>query len=155
MPAAEYHHEVPVAVPVEQAWELLADLSRWSEWNPFVVRVVGARRPVLGAVVELDIRWGDGSRGRAREQVVELVDADGRLGFRWAYRGVWARLGLVRGTRLVAVERVDERSCRYLSGERFEGLFTPLLPMAKIRDGFDRMGAAFAETCAARWPADR
>jgi hypothetical protein len=151
MKSVEVAGEIPVGVPLEQAWKILSDLPGWSAWNPFVTAVHGATRPVVGARVRLDVRWQGGSRApRTAVEVVEVIDDATRRGFRWDLRGPLHRLGLLRSSRLIAVERVGPDACRYRSEERFTGPLVRLLPVARLRDGFDRMAAAFAAECAAR-----
>ncbi|HLT37844.1 MAG TPA: SRPBCC family protein, partial [Enhygromyxa sp.] len=149
MKSTECHISVEVPIPLERAWALLSNFAGWPEWNPFVTRVHGARAPSVGARVQLDVRWADGSGIKSSNEIVEVIDGGTRRGFRWAYRGPLQQLGLLDTNRLIAVEYVSPDSCRYLSDERFTGPLTPLLPIDRIRDGFDRMAAGFASACGA------
>ena len=146
--AHECRSDLDIPVPLEQAWAVLADFARWGEWNSFVVEVRGAERPQLGLLVHLDVRWHDGGKVVAAEEIVEVIDEPTRKGFRWDYRGLPARLGLVRGSRLIVLEARGPQACCYHSYERFRGPFVGFLSMAKIQDGFDRMATGLAKACA-------
>lgn len=42
----ELHTEIDVDAPSEIVWDILSDLERYTEWNPFIVSAVG--EPAVG-----------------------------------------------------------------------------------------------------------
>jgi uncharacterized protein YndB with AHSA1/START domain len=95
--------EIVLPVERERAWELLTDASELSEWLADEVEL----EPSEGA--PLRVSWDD---GEAREGVVEEVDEQRLLRFRWNDDGtgvpsrvIWTLDDAPGGTRVVVEER--------------------------------------------------
>lgn len=142
MGVQEVEATVEIEAPLERVRGLLADFGAWGAWNDWVVRVEGAPAPALGARVRLEVRWADGSSTFADEIISRLEEEPGRWCYCWDYVSLPNRLGLLRASRIFEVRALDAGRCSFHSHERFDGLITPFLPMAKIRAGFLSMGAA-------------
>jgi len=96
------HREIVLPVGRERAWELLTEPAELEEWLADEVEL----SPEPGAPVRAE--WRDGS---AREGVVEEVEEERRLRFRWddgdgiPSRVEWTLHEAPGGTRVVVVER--------------------------------------------------
>jgi hypothetical protein len=131
---------IEIAAPAERVWQILGDLDRYGEWNPFTPKVESDR--VVGHPIILHVDFG----GRTPRRQVEIVR-------RWE-PGVELRWGMTMGPawwfraeRWQRVEAIDEHRCRYSTEDVFEGLFAPVvfaLYGAKVQRGFEAVAAALA-----------
>ncbi|MDC0716344.1 SRPBCC domain-containing protein [Nannocystis bainbridge] len=125
-------------------WAVMLDLPRYHEWNPFIVGVEHSGPAALDAALRLRVRWNDGTGASSGERITELTAPDGERPGRLAYRftGLLPTLGLVRATRIQQITPLPGGHTRYFTREEFAGLLTRFLPLAKVRDGFDRHARA-------------
>jgi hypothetical protein len=131
---------IEIAAPAERVWQILCDLDRYPEWNPFTPKVETDR--VVGHPIVLHVDFG----GRRPRRQVEIVR-------RWE-PGVELRWGVTMGPawwfraeRWQRVEPLGEGRCRYATEDAFEGMFAPVvlaLYRAKVQRGFEAVAAALA-----------
>ncbi len=93
--------EITLPVGPERAWELITDPRELEGWLADEVEL----EPEPGG--EVRVRWEDGQQ---REGVVEAVEPERRLSFRWSGEDgdsivEWTLTPASAGTRLVVVER--------------------------------------------------
>ena len=59
-------HALEVAAPADRVWQVVCDLARYPEWNPFVVRCASSL--VVGEPIEMRVRlfssWAQPQRER-------------------------------------------------------------------------------------------
>jgi hypothetical protein len=141
---------VDISAPIEVVWQVMTDLARYPEWNPFVVDIAPVRGDVafaVGADISLEVKWGRGGGAKTIERVSRL-DAprpDGearRAAMEYVFLGWLPRLALVRGSRLQALEQRAGGPTTYRTSERFTGLLARGVPLAKVQDGFERHAKA-------------
>ena len=106
-------HRIGVAATTERVWEIIADLERWSEWNPLHPEISG--RIAIGGSLELVERLEGEPERRAQVTVpdwtpeTQLIWADKR-GF------------MARSRRYFELEALGEgQGCILANGEIFEG----------------------------------
>jgi hypothetical protein len=142
---------IDIAAPIDLTWQIMLDLGAYGAWNPFIFRVDGApAAPRVGAELTLQVRWSDGGTTSSRERITVLDPprpGDGRRVARLEYqfRGALHALHLVRGSRLQALEQSPGGPTRYRTFEEFRGLLKGSVPLAKVRDGFDRHARALKQ----------
>ena len=139
---------VDIQAPIEVVWQVMTDLARYPEWNPFVVGIA----PVDGAFavgkdISLEVKWGRGGGAKTIERVSRLdaprPDGDARrAAMEYVFLGWLPRLALVRGSRLQALEQRAGGPTTYRTSERFTGLLARGVPLAKVQDGFERHAKA-------------
>ena len=132
------HTEVGILAPAERVWAILADLPRWSEWNPFVVSIEGELR--VGAPLVARLQPPGGKAMVFKPRVVKL-EAGREL--RWL--GTLVFPGLFDGEHGFRVVPETEGRCRFEQFESFSGLLAaPILWFveAQTREGFVAMNCA-------------
>jgi hypothetical protein len=133
-----------IDAPLDLVWSVMLDFEAYPAWNPFVVRVDGARVPEVGDDLVLHVRWSSGRGVTSRERVTRVEPPGGeprRAALEYEFGGPLAALGLVRGRRLQEVEEVLDGT-RYRTSERLHGRLVFAAPLGRVRDGFERHAAA-------------
>jgi hypothetical protein len=144
---ASYRSEVLVDASPEQVWEVLVDLPRYGEWNPFTIAV--RSKLEVGASVDMDVRLN--GRVRRQRETVRVVqphrclDWGMQLGPRW----------LLRAERRQHLTAEREARTRYVTEDRIEGWLAPLVHLLYGRTltaGFAAMATALKERVEHRGP---
>ena len=111
--------EVEIDRGIDHVWQILRDLDRYPEWNPFTP---SARSTLeVGDPVELEVRL----RGSKLSKRVETVSAAEPHRLCWGMTmGVPL---LLRAERCQVLTPIDEHRTRYVTEDRFSGLLAPLV----------------------------
>lgn len=131
---------IEIAAPAEGVWEILTDVERYGEWNPFTSKA--ETNLEIGSGVELYVRLGPLKLWQSER--VEAVDPPSLLAWSTEMGAPW----LLSARREQRLEALSESSCRYVSTDAFNGLLTPLVVLlfgALIRRGFNAMAVALKE----------
>lgn len=125
---------VEIEAPIERVWEILVDVDRYGEWNPFTNRVETDFE--IGSPVDLYVALGPFKLKQPER--IEAVEPPHLL--------VWStKVGhrvLVSARREQRLEALGETRCRYLTTDAFNGLLTPLVILLfgrLVRRGFNDM----------------
>ncbi len=131
---------IEIDAPAATVWKVLADASRYPEWNPFVQRLEGDLRE--GGRVAVTIR-APGRKPVTFKARVHRLDPGREL--RW--RGRWFVPGVFDGEHALTVEPLPEGRARFRSHEVVTGLLLPFLgtAMRQSQDGFEQLCAAVKE----------
>ena len=130
---------VDIDAPAAVVWEVLTDLDRYAEWNPFVVEAAG--EAAVGARLEVRIS-PPGGRATTFRPTVTAADPERRF----AWLGRLGVPGLFDGAHRFELERRADGT-RLVQAEDFRGVLVPLLARsldAGTRAGFEAMNAALA-----------
>jgi hypothetical protein len=131
------HTEVGIERSAPAVWAVLADIDRWSEWNPFAK---ASGRLGVGETLEVEIRLPGKTPMTFRPTVVTL---DPGVELRWL--GHLGFPGLFDGEHGFRIEPEGDRSCRLHHFETFKGILVgPVLWLAgdATRRGFEAMNLA-------------
>jgi hypothetical protein len=131
-----------IEAPIEKVWQIMLDLQRYGEWNPFIVKV-DADGPVrVGGRFVLHVRWPGGGGVRSPEQVTRLDGPSaGRASWSYIADGFLRTIGAVRCTRVQSLESVGAKT-RYSTREDFSGWLAFAVPLKKVQAGFEAHAAA-------------
>lgn len=130
--------EVNIDASPQRVWQVLTDLARYPEWNPFTPRVDG--RLAQGEPVTLHVH---GLRRRPltqREFVHDLVP-----GARLCWGMVMGHPALLTARRVQTLEALGPAACCYRTEDQLGGWLVPVvlaLYGAAMQRGFDAMAVA-------------
>lgn len=131
------HATIEIEAPATRVWEIIDDLPRYPEWNPFIVRAVGERR--VGAKLDVSIRAPGMSAVSFHPRILNYEP--GRL-IRW--KGVLWIPGLFDGRHALLVEPLGDGRSRFTTHEDVTGILLPVLgkAMRASQKGFEEMSRA-------------
>lgn len=133
--AYRVEHRIGVAAPPEAIWDVLADLSGWTAWNPLYPRAEG--RLLIDAKLSLDQKLEGEAASRIEAQVVDWVPNS---------QIHWRETGFLRSaTRYMEIEKLTEEGCIFSNGVLVEGplaRYATRRAKARLRAGFTAMGEA-------------
>ena len=127
-------HHLEVDAPAERVWEVITDLARYGEWNPFVRACRSTLKP--GDPLEMEVKLGNSVR--QEEEIMHSYDE----GVGFAYCMDPPPLGALASYRSHRIEPVDANRCRYHSRFELTGWLAPVVKAfvgAKLQDGFTGM----------------
>lgn len=133
-------HRIGVAAPPEAIWQVVADLPRWSAWNPTYSQAAGEIR--IGGTLDLTLTLPGAAPREIHPVVLDWVPNE-QLHWKLVMMG-----GLVKTIRYIEIEQLAETSCIVSNGEIFAGLMgaTAVRQMGgTIRRGFLAMNEALKE----------
>ena len=133
--AYRVEHRIGVAAPPEAIWDVLADLSGWTAWNPLYPRAEG--RLLIDAKLSLDQKLEGEAPSRIEAQVIDWVPNS---------QIHWRETGFLRSaTRYMEIEKLTEEGCIFSNGVLVEGplaRYATRRAKARLRAGFTAMGEA-------------
>jgi hypothetical protein len=130
--------EIDIDAPVSRIWEILVDLDRYEEWNPFIVRAKGRIRP--GATFSVSPRT---KIGKQVTYVPQVTDYHEGREFTWTGE-FYHRLFALGDHSFCLIPLADGR-IRLEHDERIYGVgavLVWLIGKGQIRAGFEAMNLA-------------
>lgn len=131
-------HTVEVAAPVERVWQVIVDLDRYPEWNPFVVACRSSLR--VGEPIDMRVRVVPFFAQPQRETI--LAHEPGRL---LCYGLPKRGSGALVSRRCHELEPLGSERTRYVSRFELEGWMEPVVRTLlgrQLAGGFAAMSAA-------------
>lgn len=135
-----YATRVEIDAPAERVWAILADLDRYSTWNPFTPKVETSFE--VGTPIVLHVSF-DGQPPRRQVETLRRWAPGEELRWGMTMGPAW----FFRAERSQRVEPLGPDRCRYISEDAFAGLFSPVVEAlygGKVQRGFDALGAGLA-----------
>lgn len=136
-----YSDRVEIHAPQTTVWDILLDIDRYPEWNPFTEKVVTSFE--LGSPVELHVNL-PGRGKRLQREFITGVHPPHKLG--WGMHMLHERL--LRARRWQTVEALGADRCCYHTEDHLRGLLTPLvrwLYFQSMQEGFNNMAYALKQ----------
>ena len=134
---ARIEHRVGVAAPASAVWSVVSDLGRWAEWNPVYPEASG--KLSIGSPLKFKLVLPDRDPMMLDATLVDWVPNE-QLVWKIKLMG-----GLLRLTRYVEIEALNENACILSNGELQEGLgarFVPARLRRAVRDAMQAMNEA-------------
>jgi hypothetical protein len=114
----ENRNEIEIQATPEQVWDVLTDLSRYSEWNPLLYR--GAGKVEVGETVEVSAR----TASKDMNFVCKVVRVESYQEFAWTFHVIHPLL--FRGEHIFQLEPAGEHATKFIDREQFKGLLLPM-----------------------------
>lgn len=130
--------QIEISAPASRIWEILVDLDRYEEWNPFITRAKGRISP--GATFEVSPRV---TNGKQIIFVPRVTDYHEGREFTWT--GHFYHRWFALGDHTFRLTPLTDGRIRLDHDERIYGiggLLVWLLGKEQIRTGFDAMNLA-------------
>ena len=137
---------VEINAPADTVWEVLTDLPRYREWNPFVVECESSLKP--GEPINMKVKLGDKLQA-ANEVMLEFQPKN-----RFAYRMKPFPLGGLSSFRSHDLQSAGPNRTRYVSHFELRGWMMPLVRglMGKhLQNGFAGMTEGVRERAEQLW----
>ena len=139
---------VEINAPREWVWDILSDLERYPEWNPFTYKIEGSLE--VKQLVDLHVRMP--KRGdRVQTEIVETVDSPNQL----AWGMTLSSKFILSALRVQRLESLSEYRCTYITSDVFSGVLSPLVYLLFYRDvhnGFNQVAQALKDRAESSWP---
>lgn len=129
--------EIEIQTSPEKVWQVLTELDKWTQWNPFIHHAIGTAQ--VGEKV--DITFRSGSKEMTLHCTVVKVEPNRELC--WTYHVLSP--GLFRGEHRFTIEPLEANRVRFVDRETFGGLLVPLQARdidTHSRRGFEAMDRA-------------
>jgi hypothetical protein len=133
----ELRTEIEIQASPDKVWQVLTNLDKYPEWNPFIHHAIGSAK--VGESV--DITFRSGSKEMTLHCTVVKVEPNKELC--WKYHVILP--GLFRGEHSFIIEPMGNNKVRFVDQEIFNGLL--VFSQAKdidtnSRQGFEAMDKA-------------
>jgi hypothetical protein len=141
-------HRIGVQCPGSVIWDLVSDINGWPAWNPLYPKAKGELG--FGAVLELEVAL-PGEAPRAIKPKMREWTPGEQIIWDLSMMG-----GLIRSTRFIEIETLDNGNCIFSNGEFFEGPAMRLIgkkTQKAIKAGFRAFGETVRDRAEATWKA--
>lgn len=137
----EVHTEIEIGASPEKVWKILIDFDKYSQWNPFIHKIIG--QPKEGSRIEIHIETPSG-KNRKYEPTLTKVEHGREL--RWI--GKSPLPGFMNGEHVFMIEKLHSERIRFIQREVFDGLLSSFFGKSldtDIKGGLDEMNRALKE----------
>jgi hypothetical protein len=144
--SVKIEHRVGIQAPPEAIWAVISDIEGWEAWNPIYPKARGTLR--IGAPLTLELALRDRKPQTIHPVILDWIPNE-QIHWRLTALG-----GLVRATRYLEIEQLNETGSIFSNGEVFDGPLAPVVlrSLARpVRHGFRAMGEAVKARVEATW----
>lgn len=142
-------HRIGVQTPAAPIWEMIADITGWSKWNPLYPKAEGEVQ--FGAQLVLEVAIPGEKPRTIRPKIHDWTPGEQII---WTLSMMG---GLIRSTRYIEIETLDNGNCIFSNGEFFEGPLIRLIGRKRqraIKAGFRAFGETVRDRAEAAWTAE-
>jgi hypothetical protein len=143
-------HRIGVQCPGSVIWDLVSDINGWSTWNPLYPKAKGVLG--FGSVLELEVALPGEATRAIKPKMREWTPGEQII---WDLQMMG---GLIRSTRFIEIETLDNGNCIFSNGEFFEGPAMRLIgkkTQKAIKAGFRAFGETVRDRAEADWKAQQ
>ncbi len=140
---------IGVQSPATVIWAMISNISDWPDWNPIYPKAEGDIQ--FGAKLTLEVAL-PGEAPRVIQPVIQDWTPNEQIIWSLQLMG-----GLIRSTRYLEIETLDNGNCIFSNGEIFEGMLMPLIPKKTrraIKTGFTQLCETVRDRAEAAWKAE-
>lgn len=123
----EIKTEIVIDTDQHTLWRVLTELNTYPEWNDFFKTISGEVRE--GSTLKITITPPN-AKPMSFTPKVAKVDPQNEL--RW--RGAFLHSSIFQGEHYFLLEKISDKQTRFIHGEKFTGLLTPIFKLI----GFER-----------------
>ena len=141
-------HRIGVQAPAEPIWALISNINGWSSWNPLYPQAKGEVQ--FGAKLELTVAI-PGEASREIRPTVQDWTPNEQIIWTLSLLG-----GLIRSTRYIEIETLENGNVIFSNGEIFEGRLQWLIGKKRqraIKAAFATFGETVRDRAEAAWKA--
>jgi hypothetical protein len=139
---------IGVQTPAAVIWEMVVDVNGWPGWNPLYPKAKGEVQ--FGSVLELEVALPGQPPRTIRPKVRDWTPNEQII---WDLSMMG---GLIRSTRYIEIETLENGNCIFSNGEFFEGPLMRLIgkkTRRAIKAGFRAFGETVRDRAEAAWKA--
>ena len=132
--------EIQIKASPEKVWSILTNLEQYTDWNPFIKKVIG--KPQVGEKLEVCISPPNG-----REMVFKPTVKSVIKNSEFSWLGRFLLPSIFDGKHIFTIYK-NKNGCLLVQKEEFSGLLVPLMWNSlekSTREGFERMNNALKQ----------
>lgn len=134
----EVRTEIEINAGPEKVWKILTDFEKYSQWNPFIKRIIGQAKE--GSKIEIHIETPNG-KNRKYGPTVTKVEHNTEL--RWIGKNL-----LLSGEHIFTIKKLQAGRVWFVHSEVFGGLLTSIFAKSldtDVKHGFEEMNRALKD----------
>ncbi|MDX2089585.1 MAG: SRPBCC domain-containing protein [Kofleriaceae bacterium] len=135
-----------IDAPLSRVWDVLVDIPRYAEWNPFTPRIDTTLE--VGSPVVLHVQMKPTGARIVQTEYVRVVEKEHELSWGMTMGAPF----VLRALRRQVLTPLSETRTRYETSDAFHGLLVPVvmgLYRVHIQRGFDDVARALKARCEA------
>jgi hypothetical protein len=139
MPTLVARAALTIHAPLARVWDIVLDLPRYREWNPFILDVTLGGPPTPGKRFHLHVRFASGMRFTSPERFTVIAPpTNGEATLTYDFDAWLHRLGLLHATRVQTLrQQAPGGPTHYETHETFTGPLARFIPLKGVQAGFD------------------
>ncbi|QUD86355.1 SRPBCC domain-containing protein [Phenylobacterium montanum] len=144
--AVKIEHRIGIAAPANIIWEVMFDVSAWTQWSAIYAEATGEVR--FGGSLALTLALPDHPPRPVKATILDWTPDEA---IHWKTKGF-----LMETTRYLEIEKLAETGCLFSNGEIFSGFGTRYLSRSRLRDlreGYGALGEGLKARAEALWRA--
>jgi hypothetical protein len=142
-------HRIGVQTPAPVIWDMVSNVNGWPAWNPLYPKARGEIG--FGAELELEVALPGEAPRAIKPKVTDWTPGE-QIIWQLSMMG-----GLIRTTRYIELETLDNGNCIFSNGEIFQGPLMRLIgkkTQRAIKAGFRAFGETVRDRAEAAWKAE-
>ena len=135
---SEVGTEIEIDAPVEKVWDILVDLEKYPEWNPFTKKVESTL--LVGDEIHLEVHMRK-NKIRNQTEIVNLHEPNKKIC--WGVQ--YMKPAILNANRHQVLTPLDGNKTLYYTADKFSGMMAPMVIKMygeDIKKGFECVAKA-------------